>query len=78
MIMINANDTVYEITKAHPEVVEIMVELGFSDVLRPGMVHNVGRSVSLAKGAKLRNIEWDVIQKAFEEKGFALSEITEE
>lgn len=78
MIMINSNETVYEITKAHPEVVEIMVELGFSDVLRPGMVHNVGRTVSLAKGAKLRNIEWEVIRKAFEEKGYELSEVTEE
>ncbi len=73
MTIISANDSIYEITKAHPEVVEIMVELGFADILRPGMLQNQGRSVSISKGAKLRGIEWETIRKAFEEKGFGLS-----
>lgn len=72
MIKINANDSVYEITKAHPEVVEVMLTLGFTDVARPGMVHGVGRETSLVKGAKLRNMDWDEIVKAFSEKGFDL------
>ena len=72
MIRINGNESVYEITKAHPEVVEVMMELGFTDVARPGMVHAVGRATSLFKGAKLRNIEWDEIVKTFAAKGFEL------
>lgn len=74
MVKINPNDSVFEITKNHPEVVEIMMGLGFTDIARPGMVHNVGRETSLIQGAKLRNMDWSMIVKAFEEKGFELSE----
>lgn len=74
MIKINPNDSVYEITKQHPEVVEVMMSLGFTDVARPGMVHNVGRETSLLQGAKLRNMDWDVIVAAFRDNGFELAE----
>jgi hypothetical protein len=73
MVKINANESVYEITKAHPEVVEIMIELGFTDVARPGMVHNVGRNVSLFQGATLRNFDWEAVKKAFKDKGYEIS-----
>lgn len=77
MVKINANESVYEITKAYPEVSEIMIELGFTDIARPGMVYSVGRSTSLIKGAKLRNMDWSLIEKAFKEKGYELVEESE-
>lgn len=72
MTKIKATDTVYEITKAHPEVMEIMEGLGFHHILRPGLVHTTGRDVSLEKGAKLRNIDWEKLKAAFAEKGFEI------
>jgi hypothetical protein len=41
MTKLKATDNVYEITKTHPEVIEVMVSLGFSHILRPGIVHTV-------------------------------------
>lgn len=69
---IKMNQTIYEISKVYPEVVDIMVELGFSDIQRPGMLQTIGREITLEKGAKLRNIDVEVIQKAFKDKGFDL------
>lgn len=72
MTKIKATDSVYEITKAYPEVMEIMVGLGFSHILRPGMVHTIGRTVSLEQGARLRNIDLGKLKAAFAEKGFEI------
>lgn len=72
MTKIKATDSVYEITKAHPEVLEIMVGLGFSHILRPGLVHTIGRTVSLEKGARLRSIDWEKVKAAFAKKGFEI------
>jgi hypothetical protein len=49
-----------------------MVGLGFSHILRPGIVHTTGRTVSLEKGARLRNIDWEKLKAVFAEKGFEI------
>lgn len=74
MTRIQSNLSIYEITKNHPEIIDIMVSIGFQDILKPGLLQTTGRNISLEKGAKLRNIDFEVVRKAFEEKGFSLGE----
>jgi DUF438 domain-containing protein len=69
---IDLNKTVYELTKAYPELIDIMVELGFTEVVKPAMLHSVGKIMTLPKGAKMKNISMLDVVMALQAKGFQL------
>lgn len=48
------DESIFELVTRHPEVVEIMVELGFRDIAKPGMLQTAGRFMTLSKGMKLK------------------------
>ena len=45
---IDLNQSVYDITKTYPEVIDIMVNLGFDEIKKPAMLNSVGRIVRAA------------------------------
>lgn len=69
---IDLNKSVYEICKEYPEVIEIMKEIGFSDIAHPGMLNTAGRFMTIPKGAEMKKINMDTIKEAFESRGFAV------
>lgn len=66
----NLNDTVFSICTNYPDAVEIMNELGFVDIVKPGMMQTAGRFMTILKGARMKKIDLEVIIAAFENKGF--------
>lgn len=72
--VINLSKSVHEICKEHPEVVEIMNDLGFDSITNPGMLNTVGRFMSILKGAAMKHIPMNKIREAFTEKGYELKE----
>lgn len=71
---INLNHTVYEIANGNPEVLDILFELGFRDIVKPGMLNTVGRFMTLTKGAAMKNIDLDMIKERFLEKGYIVED----
>lgn len=69
---IDLSQTVYEICTRYPEVAEIMAELGFKDITRPGMLSTAGRFMTLPKGALLKKLDLAVIRSALEARGFTV------
>lgn len=51
----------YDITKTYPEVIDIMVNLGFDEIKKPAMLNSVGRIMTIPKGAKAKGISIPVI-----------------
>ena len=51
--IIDVSIPVAEVVDKHPEVLEILVELGFKPLANPLMRNTVGRKVSLKQGSKL-------------------------
>ena len=51
--IIDVSIPVAEVIDKHPEVLEILVELGFEPLANPIMRNTVGRKVSLKQGSKL-------------------------
>lgn len=47
---------VKQVIDAHPEIVDILVDLGFSPLANPAMRNTVGKIVSLEKGCKMINL----------------------
>lgn len=70
MKILDLSKTVYEIASEYPEVVPVMETLGFTDIVKPGMLKTAGRFMTLEKGAKMKKIDWSDIIAAFEKAGF--------
>jgi hypothetical protein len=59
----------------HPDVKDILFDLGFKDIVKPGMLQTVGRFMTIQKGAELKNIALTQVKETFNQHGY---EITEE
>jgi hypothetical protein len=70
---IDLSKSVYELCNQYPELAQILSELGFKDITKPGMLVSVGRFMTLPKGAIAKKIELDTIKRSLEEHGFEIS-----
>ena len=70
--VINLNETVYEIYMKYPEISDILYQLGFHDIVKPGMINTVGRVMTLRKGATMKKIDFEVIEQTLLDKGYLL------
>ena len=72
MKKIDLTKSLYESVKEYPEIVNIMADLGFKEILNKGALELMGRVVSIEKGAKIRNIDINKIKQAFIDNGFKI------
>ncbi|HFR3797868.1 DUF1858 domain-containing protein [Streptococcus suis] len=70
MNTIDLNLPVAEIINQHPEVKDILIELGFSPLANPAMLHTVGKVTSLKMGSKMTKISLKQIQQTLEWNGY--------
>ena len=71
LIHIDLNETVYTLCANHPDLIEILSALGFTDITKPGMLQTAGRFMTPAKGAALKRIPLEQIVKELAEHGYA-------
>jgi len=72
--VIDFQKTVYEICTEDSFVMEIMKELGFDQITKPGMLQTAGRVMTIAKGARMKGIETSDIVKTFEKHGYTVKQ----
>lgn len=72
MISIDLDTTVYQIIKENPKIKEIMIELGFKDIVKPGLLQTVGRLMTIESGCSMRGIDLEEVQEFFKANGFDL------
>ena len=68
--VIDLRKTIFELAEEHADFVEIMKELGFSEITKSAMLHSVGKLMTIPKGAKMKGISMEKIVMALMEKGF--------
>lgn len=69
---LDLNKSVYELIKEYPEVAEVMKNLGFESITNPAMLNTAGRIMTIPKGAVMKKIDMDLIEKEFEAQGFEI------
>ncbi|MBM7708973.1 DUF1858 domain-containing protein [Enterococcus lemanii] len=69
---IDFSKSLYELVNQYPVVKDLMFEIGFKDIIQPGMLQTAGRYVTIPKGAKLKKIPLEQVITAFEAKGFTV------
>jgi Domain of unknown function (DUF1858). len=67
---IDFNKTIYEIWKDYPEITEILYGLGFHEITKPGMLNTAGRFMTIPKGAAMKKIDLELIERTLSEKGY--------
>ena len=74
MQSINLDDSILNIISHYPEVKDILFDIGFKDIIKPGMLQTVGRIMTLRKGSIMKSIDLNIIIKAFNDKGYTIEE----
>ncbi|MDO5079018.1 MAG: DUF1858 domain-containing protein [Streptococcus minor] len=63
MNIIDLSIPVAEVVEQHPEVLDLLVELGFTPLANPLMRQTLGRAVSIEQGAKMKGIDMAKIKQ---------------
>lgn len=70
--MLNLDKPVYELCTQHPELAQIMAEMGFQDITKPGMLATAGRFMTIPKGAAMKKIPLETVVAALRERGYLI------
>jgi hypothetical protein len=68
--MIDLNLSVFQLCSQFPELLEVMQQLGFTDIVKPGMLQTAGRFMTIPKGAALKGIDLETVKAALGKHGF--------
>ncbi len=69
---IDLTKTVYELVESYPELMDIMAEIGFTEIKKKAVLNSIGKLMTIPKGAKMKNIPMGTVEKTFLEHGFEL------
>lgn len=72
--IIDLKKSVYELSKEFPELPELLSQIGFTDITRPGMLSSVGRFMTLPKGAVIKKIDINLIKETLMKHGYQIKE----
>lgn len=74
MNTIYLEDSVYTTITEHPEVKDLLVEIGFKPLNQPQMVLTVGRITNMIKGSKIAKVPLETIVETLEMNGYIVKE----
>jgi len=72
--IIDLNQSVHDICVNYPEIKQMMINFGFTDLAKPGILQTVGRFMTIPKGAKMKNMDMENIKQGIRELGFQIKE----
>ena len=70
---LDLNKSVFILTQEYPELIDIMADLGFTEITKKPMLHSIGKIMTIPKGAKMKNIPMMDIVTTLIGHGFELA-----
>ena len=67
---IDLKKSVFELTEAYPELIDILKELGFLGVVRPVVRTTLGRVTTIIQGCERQGKDLNEVVKRLEQAGF--------
>lgn len=77
MKVIDKKDTIYQLSKKYPEIVEVLKEVGFTQISEPQMIATVGRFMTIEKGCQMRGFSLEEVIVKLEKAGYSWEDIHE-
>ena len=69
---VDFNRPVKQVLDSHPELLDILVDLGFKPLANPAMRQSVGKVVTLKKGCKLINLPLEQLVNELQWNGYTV------
>lgn len=70
MNTIDLNARVYDILKDHPELKELLIDLGFKPLANPLLAASLTKHITLNKACSLANVSKDRLMKTLKTNGY--------
>jgi hypothetical protein len=67
---IRLSKSVYDLCNEYPELPDLLANIGFKDITKPGMLSTMGRFMTIPKGAIAKKIELNLIIQTLQEHGY--------
>lgn len=77
MKVIDKKDTIYQLSKKYPEIVEVLKEVGFTQISEPQMIATVGRFMTIEKGCQMRGFSLEEVIVKLKKAGYSWEDIHE-
>lgn len=58
----------------YTDLLQILAQIGFTDITKPGMLQTVGRFMTIPKGAKGKNIDLEDVENELMSQGYHINE----
>ena len=62
--------TIYELYARDPDIIGIIREAGFSEIVNPLMLKTAGRFMTIPKGAAMRKLDLEEVLRVFRSHGY--------
>ncbi len=72
MKQISLNTSIYDLCKAHPEFINLMKEIGFVNITKPGMLQTMGKIMTIPKGCRTMKIPLEQVREHLTKHGFQI------
>ena len=74
MKTVDFNDSLANILKQYPELLDILYDFGFTQIKAPGMLQTAGKFMTLKMGCELRKLDISTLEDLLIEKGYTINE----
>ncbi|MGJ9383799.1 DUF1858 domain-containing protein [Salipaludibacillus sp. CF4.18] len=71
---ISLRTSILELCTAHPDLINIMRDIGFVNITKPGMIQSAGRIMTISKGCRAMGFSVEKVSKQLEQQGFKLTD----
>lgn len=75
--MIDLDLPVYQTLQDHPEILDLLVDLGFKPLKNPVMVNSLGKVTSLRQGASLIQLDLNDLITSLDQNGYLIKGVTD-
>lgn len=69
---IDLTRSVHSLCEEYPELACVLASLGFTEIVKPGMLNTVGRYMTIPKGAALRHVDMNALTAGLRAAGFTV------
>ncbi len=73
MKIIDKNQSVYNLTQEYPELIDVLYDIGFTEIKNPLVRKTVGKHMTLQRGAKMKGISWVAIVNRLKKAGYEIN-----
>ena len=74
MKIVNFNDSLANILKQYPELLDNLYDFGFTQIKAPGMLQTAGKFMTLKMGCELRKIDVSALEDHLISLGYTINE----